>query len=46
MDCGEYTTLAGFDVDCGENTVVVVHVVLDIDPSDPANMPSLFAFEC
>ena len=26
--------------------VVVVHTVDDIDPGEPENMPSFFAFEC
>ena len=40
------TALRSSNVNRGENTVgVVVHIVLDIDPDEPANMPLLLTFE-
>ena len=41
----DLTAFTSFAVDFGENAVVAVHVVRDIDPNEPANMPSLLAFE-
>ena len=41
------TAFTSLDLDVGEykNVAVLVHVVPDIDPYDPANIPSLLALE-
>ena len=41
----EVTIVVMVRAGCREGTEVIAHTVADIDPSDPANMPVLLAFE-